>query len=296
MSLRSFTVFQDDAPSKDTQPKVSRPTAMTTRSATRNILSAKSATAAGESAPLDKENYNPLTGERAGPSTAAKKRKTAVLSAKPLPPVKSKKEQEGHSEPEKKKRKPSASGVTKPTVSSASKTKVKKDVKGSGSLKKSSNNRTGSSKVSPLPKLAEVEEAEKEQSTQADIDSRCYDLTVKPLADVSQAYEESSIFDGFANAVAGGSEEKVKFDKVKFGTAKASSVEPEIRDYFQPSQALFCPPAASRLRAFSEQPSAPRTFSTPERKQIYAAFTFCSPTSLTSKASRSGTISPSEGL
>lgn len=186
---------------------------MTTRSTTRNILSSKSATATGESAPLDKENYDPLTGERAGPSTGAKKRKTVVLSAKPLPPVKSKKEQDAHSEPEQKKRKASASGVTKPTVSSASKTKSK-EVKGSGSVKKSATRRTGSSKVSSMPKLTEEEEGEK-ATTQADIDSRCYDLTVKPLADVSQAYEESTIFDGFANAVSAGSEEKVKF-----GTAK----------------------------------------------------------------------------
>lgn len=220
MSLRSFTIFQDAAPSEASQSKVSRPRAMATRSTTRNVLSSNSATAAGELATLDKENYNPLTGERAGPSTAAKKRKTVVLSAKPLPVIKSKKEQDTPSEPEQKKRKASTFSATKPTASSASKTKAKKEAKGFGSSKKSATKRTGSSKVSPMPRLMEEEEGEKDRTTQADIDSRCYELTVKPLADVSQAYEESTIFDSFTNAVSGDSDEKTKFDKVKFGTAK----------------------------------------------------------------------------
>ena len=41
-----------------------------------------------------------------------------------------------------------------------------------------------------MPRLNEEEEANKDRVSQADIDARCYELTVQPLADVSQAYEE----------------------------------------------------------------------------------------------------------
>jgi hypothetical protein len=53
-------------------------------------------------------------------------------------------------------------------------------------------------------------------------------------------------------------------------------VEPEIRDYFEPSGCLSAS-ASTRLNPLSEDVSELRTFSTPERKQIYSAFTFSSP-------------------
>jgi hypothetical protein len=46
-----------------------------------------------------------------------------------------------------------------------------------------------------MPKVDEegdVLEKERERIRQADVDSRCYELTVLPLADVTQAYDTGS--------------------------------------------------------------------------------------------------------
>jgi len=208
MSLRSFTVFQDAVSSDAPQPKISRPNAMITRSSL-NVVSPTSATSTtGDLLTLDKENYHPVTGERAGPSgVGAKKRKTTVLAIKvqPEPATNSKKEKDSDREPEQKKRK----------ASSTSKGKVKKSAKGTGSTKKSASKRAAARKVSPMPKLNEEVEPEKEPITQADIDSRCYELTVKPLADVSQAYEETPLFETPPACTLDTSEEKVKFRIIK---------------------------------------------------------------------------------
>ncbi|KAF4618253.1 hypothetical protein D9613_011626 [Agrocybe pediades] len=297
MSLRTFTVFQDASLSEAPQPKVTRPA---TRSSTRVLGVLSSSTTQGEGVSVDKENYHPVTGERAGPSTGENKKRKTVLVTKVQPAAttgKSKKVKESHSEPEAKKRKASST-----TTITATKTKTKKDVKVAGAnTKKPSTKRTVSKKVSALPKVNEEEEGDKECLTQAAIDSRCYDLTVKPLADVSDAYSSLDVFQDFAPSATANN--VAQDDKVKFRIAKASSVEPEIRDYFQPSQARFCGAntnnVTSRFRSFSEGPSEGRFFSTPERKQIYAAFTFSSPSGSSGKPSSSqelgsGTISPAE--
>ncbi|KAF8966614.1 hypothetical protein BDZ97DRAFT_1917427 [Flammula alnicola] len=297
MSLRTFTVFQDAPSSEAPQPKISRPNVMVTRSqrlaSINGTAEGSSATASSDLAVVNKENYNPVTGERAGPSTSStKKRKTTVLATKVQPPLATKskkyKDAQPELEPEPKKRKAS--------TSSTSKVKTKKVAKGSGSVKKGGSKRAGSRRVSPMPRLNEEDESEKERIAQADIDSRCYELTVKPLADISQAYEEVDVFEGPLNACA----PSTTFDdKVKFSTVKETSVEPELRDYFQPPQAPCSSSSSRLLRALSEDAPEPRAFSTPERKQIYAAFTFSSPSTTTtrlSKASRSGSISPAELL
>ena len=47
--------------------------------------------------------------------------------------------------------------------------------------------------ASPLPKVEELpEESETKEVTQALINERCYELTVSPLADVTEAYVEKS--------------------------------------------------------------------------------------------------------
>ncbi|KAF8155528.1 hypothetical protein B0H34DRAFT_659075 [Crassisporium funariophilum] len=283
MSLRSFTVFQDAVSSDAPQPRTTRSNAMVTRSSSLNLATSPNrATGLTDMVTMDKENFHPLTGERAGPSNnATKKRKTTVLAIKVQPSSASKAKKEKDAQPEQKKRKASTSTAAKV------KTTIKKDGKVTGSARKGSGKRTVSRKVSPMPKVNEEEEAEKDRITQADIDSRCYELTVQPLADVSQAYDESLAFRGLPTTPEA---------KVKFCTVKASSAEPEIRDYFEPSQALFSS-TSSRLRSVSEDVSEGRVFSTPERKQIYAAFTFSSPSATSarmSKASRSGSISPAE--
>ncbi|KAF9051533.1 hypothetical protein BJ165DRAFT_1401036 [Panaeolus papilionaceus] len=262
MSLRTFTVFQDAASTDSSVPKVSQPNALSTRSSTlSNVVFTTNTT---DVVALNKENYHPLTGERASlTGNVSKKRKTGALAtklqaAKPITTLKAKKEKD---EPEPKKRKAVA-------VASTSTKPKKKD--GKPVAKKSSSKRTSSRKVSPMPRVKEEDEADKERSTQANIDSKCYELTVQPLADVSGAYEQADLPAGIEAPLSSSD------DNVKFRTVKAASVEPEIRDYFEPSQALFSA-TSSRLRAVSEDVSSERTFSTPERKKIYASFTFSSP-------------------
>lgn len=260
MSLRTFTVFQD-APSTETpKPKVTRPTAMAIRSSSLNqatITSSNSLVDVTEV--IDKENYHPVTGERAGPgsNTTAKKRKTNVLATKVHTSAGSAgKKQKDSSHTETKKRKASSSSTIKAKVA------PKRD----GKVKKTYAKKPPSRQVSPMPKVSEEEEQvvvdkRPDHPTQADIDSRCYELTVKPLADVSEAYEQ--VVD---NGALGESDAKLKFSSVK-----ESSAEPEIRDYFSPTLSTS---TSSRPRAASEEP---RAFSTPERKRIYVAFTFSSP-------------------
>ena len=113
-----------------------------------------------------------------------KKRKTSVLSAKtlaPLEPVLKDAKESVEGQPETKKRKAS--------VSSGSKPKAKKDTKVLGSGKKTA--KKVSRKASTMPKVEE--EVEREQAL---VDSRCKDLTVRPLADVSEAYIETTVFGG----------------------------------------------------------------------------------------------------
>ncbi|KIK06390.1 hypothetical protein K443DRAFT_674369 [Laccaria amethystina LaAM-08-1] len=276
MSLRTFTVFQD-APSIETPKlKVTRPTAMAIRSSSLNeaiITSSNSLVDVTEV--TDKENYHPVTGERAGPGSnnTAKKRKTNVLATKVHTPGSAAKKKKDSSHTDSKKHKASTSSTTKAKVAS------KRD----GKAKKTYIKKPPSRKVSPMPKVNEEEEqvvADKgpEHLTQADIDSRCYELTVKPLADVSEAYEQ--VVD---NGALNESDAKLKFCSVK-----EPSAEPEIRDYFSPTLSTSRP---SHPRDTSEEP---RAFSTPERKRIYVAFTFSSPspTSARFRQSRSGSVSP----
>jgi hypothetical protein len=135
---------------------------------------------------LDKENFHPVTGERAGHSnnSGSKKRKTSVLATKVQPPSTTKKD----AQPEKKHK---AS-----TTSTSTKGKVKRYGKVAVTARKGTSKRTTSRKVSPMPRLNEEEEAKKDHITQVDINARCYELTVQPLADVSQAYEEGAAFEG----------------------------------------------------------------------------------------------------
>ena len=69
--------------------------------------------------------------------------------------------------------------------------------------------------------------------------------------------------------------------------SQASSVEPEIRDYYSPPQGSSLPLGSTN------PPSSPSHFSTPERKQIYASFTFTSPSPTSErfgKATRGGSV------
>ena len=283
MSSRTFTVFQD-APTSETK----RSRAASVSSAT-SPLSAKpmNASQATTLTTTEKENLHPVTGEIAGTGNTTKKRKTSVLATKVQVPFSSKKQKE-----QKEQKEPTSTPDTKKrksTTTSAAKVKagVKKDGKSATSLRKGT--KRVSRKASSLPKVDEEAEAERERAkiSQAEIDSRCYELTVKPLADLSQAYEQCSSLETLPTG-----DEKTKFRPVKVSDQshlnvprifltmilyiKASSAEPEIRNYFlSPPQSAALPPAP--LISSSTSSAEARSFSAPERKQIYAVFTFISP-------------------
>lgn len=182
-TARSFTVFVDSPTSEASEPKVT----VTTRRLTRSLSeSSIPTTVLSLVATTDKENLDPLTGERVGFTTASgKKRKgsISVLAVKPstLAELKLLKEKDvSEAQPEPKKR--------RSTISSTPNSKAKKEPRVSSSAKKG---KRSSRRPSPMPKLDEESELDKEQLvTQAQIDSKCYDLTVKPLADVSEAYDQ----------------------------------------------------------------------------------------------------------
>ncbi|KAG8216773.1 hypothetical protein J3R82DRAFT_7017 [Butyriboletus roseoflavus] len=239
MSVRSFTVFQD-TPSDLPQSHDDSDRPPLTPSATDAAATLLSTLAA-----IEKENLHPVTGQRAGPtvSSEAKKRKSSALATKVLVAPSSKKHKELKAE-QKRARKPL--GTTRSF-----------DAKKSGS--KSSRS---SRKTSPLPPVAEEKESQHRPArlsiSQIDIDSRCYELTVSPLADVSEAYDATQEPD--------------------VHTEREKSVEPAIRDYFPPST------VDKPLQSINDTPtntddSSRQTndFSTPERKRIYSAFTFSSP-------------------
>ncbi|KAH7878427.1 uncharacterized protein C8R40DRAFT_1167165 [Lentinula edodes] len=271
MSSRSFTVFVDTPASEETETKP-KPTTNTRLS--RSLSESSLSLGLSPIYTTDKENLDPLTGERVGSSTAlGKKRKgsISVLAVKPPLEVKLSKGKDvsaSEAQPEAKKRKSSVSS------SLSSKSKSKKELKAPGSGKKSA--KRSSRRASPMPKLDEEVESDKEQTrvNQALINSKCYDLTVKPLADVSEAYEMEGDY----------TEEREVFQFVK-----EPSADPEIRDYF-PSSSLS---SSTTLRGSS--PAELKTFSTPERKQIYSAFTFTSPSPTSeriAKSKRSASMPP----
>ncbi|KAF5386444.1 hypothetical protein D9757_005846 [Collybiopsis confluens] len=249
VSFRSFTVFVDTPTAEGSQQKPKLTPKPLVRSFSESSILSRSFPV-----PTDKENMNPLTGERVGSASLGKKRKgsISVLAVKTLPSeTRTLREKGQEAQPETKKRKSSVSSA------SGSKPKTKKV---------SSSKKTGkrpSRKASLLPKLDEENESDREQYkiAQAEIDSKCYDLTVKPLADVSEAYECSGESPVVQNDV--------------FALVKEPSAEPEIRDYFSSTSSLSSFNTSRTLRGTSA--TVPKTFSTPERRQIYSAFTFTSP-------------------
>ncbi|KXN86509.1 hypothetical protein AN958_09981 [Leucoagaricus sp. SymC.cos] len=280
MASRSFTVFQD-VPSSTEAVKVKPVSSnvMATRSSARFNNTPHVSSPLNDITPTDKENVDPITGERAITTTISQKRKTNALSTKPSAPLAAKKVKSmkgtKDAQPQLKKRKAA------PEAEKAKGT-VKKDGKAATSSRKGS--KRVARKVSKLPRLEEETNKgqEPESITQTSIDSRCYELTVQPLADVSQAYEAMES----AEKVSTSPTSKAKF-------RKDPSAEPEIQDFFPSSQTLASLPSTSTARAPSE-PVESRKFSTPERKQIYAAFTFSSPSPTSERfnsPSRSGSVS-----
>ncbi|KAJ8589354.1 hypothetical protein M405DRAFT_933519 [Rhizopogon salebrosus TDB-379] len=252
MSVRSFTVFQD------TTTEIQKINHNSDTNVVITTATDAAATLLSTLAAIEKENLHPVTGERAAlaSTNAPKKRKTSVLVTKVLAPLPSSKKPKDVKSELKKLRK-SSTGNGKKTDGR------KKSVRGSRSTRK----------ASPLPRVDEEQEALTATPTQrnpsrltisqSNIDSRCYELTVSPLADVSEAYDTATET----------SDQESVFDKEK-------SAKPEIRDFFSP--ALSHASDSSPSEHTEATPLALKTasnteFSTPERKQIYSAFTFSSP-------------------
>ena len=180
MTSRTFTVFQDLPADEVIKAKKPTSNGMTTRSSSGSNSKLSKSPASNEHIPTDKENVNPLTGERAGTAAMSKKRKTTVLADKSSAHLALKTAKDSQLP---KKRKAGSKGKQSKEV-------VSKEGKAIGSTRKTT--RRGAHKVSRLPRLEEEiisQTQEIEHFTQASIDSRCYDLMVQPLADVSQAYE-----------------------------------------------------------------------------------------------------------
>ncbi|KAJ6588902.1 hypothetical protein B0H19DRAFT_223820 [Mycena capillaripes] len=275
MALRSFTVYCDtpaDAADDTKATLVPKPAVLASNSP--NVPAASTTSLASTT---EKENLHPVTGERCvvvSESTATKKRKTNVLATKTIVAKKQKESKEDR--PEGKKARSASSSAAK----------GKKDVKSTRKTAKKPSRR-----VAPLPKLDEEDGAIRERIMQADIDSRCYELTVSPLADVTQAYDAG--FDVNSLLASFTSEESARF-------RKSTSSEPEIRDYFAPSHsgssARVTPPATSGETKVFSTPSAdtfmPPSPSPPHRRPASASEKPAAPRPPPSHASTSRRRSP----
>ncbi len=119
----------------------------------------------------DKENIDPFTGTRPSADQGAGKKRKTTLSVKAQP-----------SSPTKR-LKPLAEKATKKPASKARAAEKK--------TKRTALKRAASSRVHREPSLPRVTE-ETDAAEQAVIDSKCKDLTVLPLADISEAYDVAS--------------------------------------------------------------------------------------------------------
>jgi hypothetical protein len=179
--MSTFVVFQDVPSTPPRTPRASP--------ATNAPLLPTNSTPAPSTPSAEKENVNPATGELSRVGSAdlkSKKRKTGILATKVYAPLGEKQKEPKESKPETKKR--------KAVASTASKGKSSKSSQALGSSRKSKSNRSHT--TSSLPKVDE--EAEKDLASQReaeriirlDIDSRVYDFTIKPLADVTRAFDQ----------------------------------------------------------------------------------------------------------
>lgn len=170
MTLRKFTVFIDDVSTVNPRP-APKPasTGAPEEEAGPSSLSA-----------TEKENLHPLTGGRLrSSSTVGLKRKSSVLTTKLHNPPNTKNS----------KRAPTLVPSKKRKVTSSSDGETERSRLKARRLKHNPRER-------PSPELASIAEEKDERLTrrlsQSDADSRCYDLTVSPLANVSDAFTQIS--------------------------------------------------------------------------------------------------------
>jgi hypothetical protein len=179
MAIRAFSVFIDEKPSSS--PKLPKALVLSPTSPDP-IHSSSEAGPSSSVSSSEKENLHPLTGSRIGPvNTSGSKRKSSVLVTKLHNPPEAKKvKKDDSSEAPAKKRKLASSG-TKSSREPKSKNRKTKPL-------------TRSKTVPDLPRVNEEEDKDERIArslSQSEIDSRCYDLTVSPLANVSDAYRQA---------------------------------------------------------------------------------------------------------
>ncbi|KAF9652596.1 hypothetical protein BDM02DRAFT_3109165 [Thelephora ganbajun] len=241
MTSRKFTVFIDDV--STAKPRLALKPALT-RAREEEAGPSLSAT--------EKENLYPLTGGRLRSSnTVGLKRTSSVLATKLHNPPDTVTKQALALVPSKKRKATFSDGETERSRPKARKVKL-------------------TTRQRRSPELASIAEEKDERLarrlSQSDVDSRCYDLTVSPLANVSDAFAQLS-----PSASRDG--------KMEATTKRAGSVEPELRDYVRsPADAVAIATPSTPVRRSTRGTSLPPpTLSTPERKRIYASFTFSSP-------------------
>ncbi|KAH9941613.1 uncharacterized protein BXZ73DRAFT_98003 [Epithele typhae] len=189
----------------------------------------------------DKENMDPSTGSRVLPDhDSCKKRKTA-LSVKTQPVSPSKKPRPLAEKPLKKAASKIRSAEKKPKRSSS----------------------TTKRNAHPVDQVV--------------IDAKCKELTVLPLADISEAYEQVA------------SQEDAVGDAEKAAEKAVTAVLPDK------TERASTPPPSSQADATPSPVNDTRvlgSFSTPERKRIYSAFTFSSPSAASERyaTSRASTV------
>ncbi|KAI9509252.1 hypothetical protein F5148DRAFT_1283143 [Russula earlei] len=169
----------------------------------------------------EKENFHPLTGARAGAPTDSQTKKRK-------------------------------NGILATKLHVPPTTKKTRDLAVVGTIRKT--NTLSSSRSSNSGKLCH------DKVTQAEVDSKCYALTVSPLADVSHAFDQVSI-----------SPTESRPYTSRILTPKKTSLSGERGS--SPRMPVVGSSSPKKADIASEE----AFFSTPERKQIYAAFTFTSP-------------------
>jgi hypothetical protein len=170
MTFRTFVVFQDD-------PSVPLPTVQADASPTLPSPPVEPTILVPSNTPVttaEKENLHPLTGARSGavPDSQTKKRKNGILATKLHIPPTTKKPRDLALDCRKR----------KTTTLSSSRSSNGGRVAGSGAPD-----------LSKVEEIVETDQPCRHKATQAEVDSKCYDLTVSPLADVSHAFDQVSI-------------------------------------------------------------------------------------------------------
>ena len=246
MATRTFVVFQDDL----SEPLPTIKTDVSPRSPliepTILGLSTIPVTTA------EKENLHPVTGARsAATDSQSKKRKNGILATKL------------HISSTTKKSRDSDCRKRKTATSSSSKTL--------------NSSRVPTLDLSKVEELAELEQPCRDKVAQSEVDSKCYDLTVSPLADVSHAFDQVSL----SSAESRPDKSRILSFKVKeacllsFSCFNGSRQKPSRSE--DNGISSLKPLAGSVSPKMANIASEEALFSTPERKQIYAAFTFTSP-------------------